>query len=277
MAKGFDLLQRIGFWGVVLFLALYSAIPFYWAINTSLKTPAEVNAVPTTVVPEAPTIQNYISMITNSAFTRSILNSAIVAISVTLLSVVIGGLAAYALGRFQFRGRGVMRYLLMLMSLFPTIAVLPSLFDMVTDLGFTGSIVSLIITYPIFTLPMTTMPMIVFFRGLPPDIEQAAYVDGATTFQLFYRILLPIAMPVILTTGLITFVGVWSEYLLAITFTSAPAEARTIAAEIKFLSGSISAPQLMAGAVILSIPLVAVIAFIQRHFLRNTTEGAVKG
>ncbi|HEX2619821.1 MAG TPA: ABC transporter permease subunit, partial [Phototrophicaceae bacterium] len=165
----------------------------------------------------------------------------------------------------------------LLMSLFPTIAVLPGLLSVITQLNLTGSIVSLIITYPIFTLPNTVWTLIVFFQGMPADIEQAAYVDGATTIQLFTRVLLPLALPVLLTTGLLTFVGVWSEYLLAQAFTAINPEARTVTVAIKFLAGQLTDGQLMAAAVTLSVPLLLVIFFTQRHFLQNTTEGAVKG
>jgi trehalose/maltose transport system permease protein len=273
----FSVLERVGFWIVVLFFMAYSVFPFYWAINTSLKTDNEISRTPITVTPRNPTVENYRSIAANTEFMTSIVNSALVATGATLLSVIIGGLAAYALGRYRFQGRRMMRYVVLLMSLFPTIAVLPGLLSVVSDMGLTGSILSLIITYPIFTLPTTTWALIVFFQGLPADIEQAAYVDGANTMQLFTRILLPLALPVLLTTGLLTFVGVWSEYLLALAFTAINPEARTVTVAIKFLAGQLSDGELMAAAVFLSVPLILVIYFTQRQFIRNTTEGAVKG
>ncbi|MBC8098994.1 MAG: carbohydrate ABC transporter permease, partial [Armatimonadetes bacterium] len=128
----------------------------------------------------------------------------------------------------------------------------------------------------IFTLPNTTWALVVFFQAMPADIEQAAYVDGASTLQLITRILLPLAAPVLLTTGLLTFVGVWSEYLLAQAFTAINPEARTITVAIKFLAGQLTDGELMAAAVILSVPLLMIIYVTQRQFIRNTTEGAVK-
>lgn len=269
--------QRLAFLAVVALFVFYSLTPFYWAVNTSLKTDSERKLFPATAFPKQPTLDNYEGILNNQEFLRSIVNSAAVAVGATLVSLVVGGMAAYALGRFNFRGRRLMRYAILLMSLFPTIAVLPSLFTIISDMGLNGSIFSLILTYPIFTLPGTTWTLIAFFRTLPPDIEQAAYVDGANTLQLFVRILLPISLPVLLTSGLITFVGVWSEYLLALAFTAADKDARTVTVAIKFLAGQLSAGELMAASVILSIPLVCVIAFTQRRFLTNTTEGAVKG
>jgi trehalose/maltose transport system permease protein len=276
-ARLFALAQRLAFWAVVLLFVFYSASPFYWAINTALKTDAERAQYPATAIPQQPTTDNFARVLDNQDFLVSIVNSALVALGATLLSVAVGGLAAYALGRFNFRGRRMMRYVILLMSLFPTIAVLPSLFILITDLGLSGSILSLILTYPIFTLPGTTWTLIVFFRNLPPDIEQAAFVDGANTFQLFVRVLMPISAPVLLTSGLITFVGVWSEYLLALAFTAADKSARTVTVAIKFLAGQLTPGELMAASVLLSIPLMLVIFYTQRRFITNTTEGAVKG
>lgn len=270
-------LQRVGLWLVVAFFVLYSISPFYWAINTSFKTPVENSQSPATPFPQDPTLENFTTVLNDDVFIRSIVNSAATAFGATLIAVVFGGLAAYALGRYSFRGRSLMRYLILLMTLFPTIAVLPSLFAIMTSIGLNGSILSLILTYPMFTLPITTMPMIVFFRNLPQDIEQAAYIDGATTLQMFSRILLPISLPVLFTSGFITFIGVWSEYLLALAFTSANQSAWTVTVAIKFLASQFTAGQMMAAAMILSTPLIVAIFVTQRQFVTNKTEGAVKG
>lgn len=270
-------LQRIGFWFLVLMFTIYTLIPFYWAINTSLKTPREFQDIPITYFPNSPTFENYERALRNREFVTSIINSFIVAGTGTLLAIVIGGGAAYAMGRYKFYGRNMMRYIILSMNLFPTIAILPSLLEIITDLGYSGSIMSLIITYPIFTLPLTTWNLITFFQSLPIDIEQAAYVDGANTFQLFYRILLPLTIPVLLTTGLIVFVSFWSEYLLALTFTAVNPDSRTITVAIKFLKDPLGDTGLMAASIILSIPLILIVLFTQRRFITNTTRGAVKG
>ena len=270
-------LSQILFIFIILVFMIYTLVPFYWAINTSLKTPAELASTPVTYFPSDPTLDNYDVALGNSAFITSIVNSFIVAGSGTLLALVVGGGAAYALGRYRFLGRNFIRYLILSMNLFPTIAVLPSLLDLVTNLGVSDSIFSLILTYPIFTLPLTTWNLIVFFQNLPPDIEQAAYVDGASTFQLFYKILLPLIIPVLLSTGLIVFVSFWSEYLLALTFNAANPEAWTVTVAIKRLKEPLGSAGLMAASVVLSVPLILVIFYTQRRFITNTTEGAVKG
>jgi trehalose/maltose transport system permease protein len=270
-------LQRMSFLLVLVVLVFYSLFPFVWGFSTSFKTQQEIETTPITTLPSQPTLTNYQQALANGEFLRSILNSALIALGATSLSLALGGLAAYALGRYRFQGRSLMRYVILAMNLFPTIAVLPSLLDTMSRLGLTGNILSLIITYPIFTLPTIAWSMIVFFQRLPQDIEQAAFVDGANTFQLFTRVMLPLAAPVLFTTGVITFVGTWSEYLLALSFVSAPPESRNVTVAIKFLSAQVGAGELMAMSVLLVVPLIVVIYFTQREAIKETTEGAVKG
>ncbi len=269
--------QRAGFLLVIAFFTVYSLFPFLWGISTSFKTLDEVESTPITALPQEPTLANYTAAIGNNEFVRSIVNSAVIALGATSVSLVLGGLAAYALGRYRFHGRSLMRYIILAMNLFPTIAVLPGLFDTMSRLGLTGNILSLVVTYPIFTLPTIAWSMIVFFQRLPQDIEQAAYVDGASTFDVFVRILLPIAAPVLFTTGVITFVGTWSEYLLALSFVAAVPEARNVTVAIAFLRSQVTPGVLMAMSVLLVVPLIVVIYFTQREAIKETTEGAVKG
>ena len=269
-------LQQLGFIIVILFLVVYSVFPLAWGIVSSFKSDEEELSIPITYIPKEPTFGNYAAAFTNNEFHQSLLNSAIVAGTATLLSLVIGGIAAYAMGRYRFGGRSAMRYIILGMNLFPTIAILPSLINIVSGFGLTGTLWSLIFTYPIFTLPSITWQLIVFFQRLPYEIEQAAYVDGASSVVLFYRILIPISLPVLFTTGITTFVGVWSEYLLAVSFVSVPKEARVMTVAIANLASTISAGELMAMSVILSIPLLLVIYFTQREAIKETTEGAVK-
>jgi len=291
---------------VILFFSFYSLFPFLWGINTSFKTIDEIENAPVTLVPNDFTMNNYesvlscavlgfgtpgetlqflfqpsqlaaISTSTGCQFLISIRNSFIIAFGATFISLILGGLAAYALGRYRFRGRSLMRYTVLVMNLFPTIAVLPSLLDTMSSLNLTGTLWSLVLTYPIFTLPTITWSMVVFFQQLPEDIEQAAFVDGASTLQVFYRILMPIATPVLLTTGVITFVGTFNEYLLALSFVSSTPEARNITVAIKFLSAQITPGELMAMSVIIALPLIVIIGLTQRQAIKETTSGAVKG
>ena len=162
---------------------------------------------------------NYQSVLSDANFIRALGNSALVSGVTVLLALSVGSFAAYALGRIRFQGRTAMLYAVLSMTMFPQISVLSGLFAIVKDLGVFGSPLALIISYPIFTLPFTVWVLTSFFRGLPGEIEQAAYVDGATTFQTFYMISAPLTAPALVTTGLLAFISAWNEYLFALTFT----------------------------------------------------------
>lgn len=196
-------------------------------------------------------------------------------------ALVMGSFAAYALGRLHFRGRRIMLYLVLAMTMFPLISILSGLFAITRELGVFGSITSLIITYPIFTLPFTVWALVSFFRGLPHELEPAALVDGATAFETFYMILLPLTAPALVTTGLLAFISAWNEYLLAATFASINANARTVPVVIANFSGS--APrqepvaEILAATVVVTIPLIILALVFQRRIVEGLTAGAVKG
>jgi len=273
----FSFISRILFFAVVLLFVVYTLIPFYWAINTSFKSETEIRTDPTAAFPENITFDNYRVALRFQAFLTSVVNSFIVSGGSTVFALLIGSLAAYALGRYRFYGRTTMRYIILSMNLFPTIAILPGLLGIVTSLGLNGTTTALLLTYPIFTVPVTALRLVVFFQQLPPDIEQAAFVDGATPFQMFYKILLPLTLPILLTTGLIVFTSFLSEYLLALSFTAEQPDSHTITVAITFLNEQLNDGSLMAASVLVSIPLIIIIFFTQRRFISNTTEGAVKG
>jgi trehalose/maltose transport system permease protein len=273
-------LDKAAFWAVVAFFVVYSLFPFYWAINTSLKSAAEVTGL-VTYFPASLTFGNYESVLGNELFLRSIINSIFVSGTATLLSLAVGIFAAYALGRLQFRGRSAMRYIILAMNIFPTISILPSVLARINDLGLFGSLSALVITYPLFVLPVIVWTMVVFFRALPPEIEQAAFVDGATPIQTFTKVLLPLTMPVLATTGLLSFISLLNEYLFALTFTSIDPTQRTVPVALAFLSGQ-SATQnpvaeIMAASIVVTIPVTVVVLLLQRAIVGDTSAGAVKG
>ena len=185
--------RTVGFWLIIVLILVYTLFPFYWAFNTSLKGENEIFASSSLVV-RNPTLQNYESVFQNERFVRGLINSTIVAGGSTLLALVVGSFAAYALGRLHFRGRTLMMYAVLAMTMFPQISVLSGLFSIVRDLGLFGSLSSLMVTYPLITLPFTVWTLTTFFKGLPGELEQAALVDGATGFQTFYLILLPLTL-----------------------------------------------------------------------------------
>jgi trehalose/maltose transport system permease protein len=289
-----ELLQRVGFYALILAILIFVLFPFYWAIVSSFKTEAAIRE-PATLLPQNPTLQNYYGqrldpvrdaivergVFATQSFRQSLLNSTIVSGVTVVIALVVGSFAAYAIGRLKFPGRQILLYLVLAMTMFPTISILSGLFAITRELGVFGSLWSLILTYPIFTLPFTVWVLTSFFQGLPGELEQAALVDGATPFQTFYMILLPLTAPALVTTGLLAFIAAWNEYLLALTFTTVNPGAQTVPVVIAQFSGSIPreepVAEVMAAAVVVTIPLVVLVLVFQRRIVEGLTAGAVKG
>lgn len=273
-------LGRIGFWILVILIAIYTLFPFYWALNSSFKSEQDI-INPATYLPPNPTLINYQGVFQDDNFLRALANSAVVSGVTVLLALAVGSFAAYALGRLRFRGRTAMLYAVLSMTMFPQISILSGLFAIVKDLGVFGSPLSLIISYPIFTLPFTVWVLTSFFRGLPAEIEQAALVDGATTFQTFRMILLPLTAPALVTTGLLAFIAAWNEYLFALTFTITDRASYTVPVAIALFSGNIARQEpiaeVMAAAMVVTFPLLALVLVFQNRIVAGLTAGAVKG
>ncbi len=274
------LLQRTFFYFLVIVIAVYALFPFYWAVSTSFKTEDEMFST-ATYLPQAPTLDNYRFVLQDNTFLLALRNSAFVAGSTTVLALMVGSFAAYALGRLRFRGRTALLYLVLSMTMFPAISILSGLYTVVREFGVFGTPFALILTYPVFTLPFTVWVLTSFFRGLPAEIEQAAIVDGATPFQRFRYILLPLLAPALVTTGLLAFVTSWNEYLFALNFTITNPSAQTVTVAIAQFSGveAMQEPvaEIMAAAVIVTLPLVALVLLFQDRIAAGLTAGAVKG
>jgi trehalose/maltose transport system permease protein len=268
------------FYFVLVLVLVYTVFPFYWAVNTSLLPSREIGAVPVSYFPSSPQLTSYQQVLRNPIFLRALLNSSIVAGSATLLSLLVGSLAAYALGRFPFRGRRMMMYLILAMTMFPQIAIVGSLYRMVNAAGLFNSPLSLILSYLLTTLPFTVWVMTVFFKSLPRDLEEAAYADGASPLQTLWIIMLPLAAPGLVTTGLLAFISSWNEYLFALSFTI-DERARTVPVVVAQFSGEVRYEipwgQIMAGSLIATVPLLILVFVFQRRIVAGLTAGAVKG
>lgn len=278
---------RILFWIAIVIIAVYLLFPFYWAINSSLKSEAQLQMTPGTYVPRSPDtgdisvyLRNYSAVFQNERFTRGLMNSVIVAVTTTILSLVIGSFAAFALGKLRFRGKQPSLYLILSMTMFPQVAVLTGLYAVINALNI-PAIPSMILSYMLFTLPFTTWVMTSFFEGLPVELMQSAQVDGATPFQTFYMILLPLTLPALVTTGLLAFINAWNEYLFALTFTTIEPDARTVPVAIALFTGQVSFQEpfgeIMAAAIVVTIPLLVLVLIFQQKIVAGLTAGAVKG
>jgi len=281
-----NLVGEIFFYILIAIIAIYLLFPFYWAAISALKTEAELVRTPATFFPQNPTLQNFRAVLSNPDFLRGMLNSLIVAGFTTLLSLLVGAFAGYALGKLRFRGRTPSLYLILAMTMFPQVAVLAGLFQVINavkDIAWLNipTMVFLILIYMLFTLPFTTWVLTSFFKGLPDSLLQAAQVDGATFTQTFWHVLLPLTAPALVTTGLLAFIGAWNEYLFALTFTLQDPGSRTVPVAISQLSGRIARQEpvgeIMAGALIITVPLVILVLIFQNRIVDGLTAGAVKG
>lgn len=268
------------FWALILLIIFYTLFPFYWAVVSSITPSNQLFSTPVRYFPLNPTLSSYRTVFSNPDFMRALLNSVFVAGTTVILSLLIGSFGAYALGRLQFRGRSIALYLVLSMTMFPAIAILGALFTMVRRLGIYNTPWALIMTYMTFSLPFTVWVLSNFFKSLPAELEQAAYVDGASPFQTFYLILLPLTAPGLVTTGLLAFISAWNEFLYALTFTLTP-EARTVPPAIALFSGSqefeIPWGDIMAAAIVVTVPLVVLVLVFQQRLVEGLTAGAVKG
>lgn len=275
-------LMNVLFYLLVAVILFYTIFPFYWAFRSSIANKDELFATPVQYWPAHPTLENYQTVFTNNEFLTALRNSVIVAGSVTILSLLVGALASYALGRFRFRGRTPVMYLVLSMTMFPQIAVLGSLYDMINRFGLYNKLGALTMTYLIFTLPFTVWVLTSFFQGMPRELEESSYVDGATPFQTFYKIMLPLVGPGLVTTGLLAFIGAWNEFLYALSFTQT-AEHRTVPVAIfnfgTTTGGGFEVPwgPMMAATIVVTVPLIALTLIFQRYILGGLTAGAVKG
>lgn len=211
--------NRFLFYLLVAFVVVYSVFPFYWAVISSFKPSDALFASNPSFLPLPFTLDHYRNVFLQANFGRNLLNSVVVAGGATLLSLVLGVLAAYALGRLPFPPRNAVLYLVLAMTMFPQISVLGGLFMLLRQAGLFNTHLGLILSYLLFTLPFTVWVLVGYFKGLPRELEEAAYVDGATPLQTLVRIMLPLTGPGLVTTGLLAFIAAWNEYLFALTFT----------------------------------------------------------
>jgi multiple sugar transport system permease protein len=262
----------------VVAIMAFCLFPFYWLINTSLKTGQDLSSAK--IFPPSPSLDNYKSIFEDSNFTTALRNSVIVSAITTVLALVIGAFAGYALARLRFRGKFIMLAIILSITTFPPIAIAAPLFKFWTDLDIYDTLYGLIPPFLAFTLPLTIYVLASFFREIPRDLTEAALVDGATHFQAFRKVVMPLAAPGLVTAGLLSFIWAWNEFLLAITLTSSP-DARPVPPALAFFTGSqefeVPLGTITAALVVVTVPLVVLVLIFQKRIVAGLTAGAVKG
>jgi trehalose/maltose transport system permease protein len=265
---------------LMLLLFIYLVFPFFWAISSSLKSQSQLFATPTVYWPSHPRWKNYLEVFTIQPFAHNLLNSAVVAGFTTLVALAIGSFAAYALGKYRFRGKRPVYYTILGVSVFPQISILGGMFALVRAIGIYNTWWSLILSYMIFTLPFTIWILTSFVREIPGELEEAAVMDGASPLRTLWSVLLPVMAPGLVTAGLLAFIGAWNEFLFALTFTI-DNQSRTVPVAIALFAGSspheLPWAQIMAASVIVTIPLLVLVLAFQNRIIAGLTAGAVKG
>lgn len=271
-------LWNLCFYGFVVVIVVFAIFPFYYAIVTSFAsgtTLFEVN-----YWPKHFDTSNYETVLGGRQFPRSVLNSVFIAASTVCLALFLAVTASYALSRVRFRGRGLLLMTILAVSMFPQIAVLAGMIEMIKAFGLFNTPWAMIISYTVFTLPFTVWVLTTFMRDLPIEIEEAAIVDGATPWIIITKVFLPLLWPALVTTGLLAFIGAWNEFLFALTFTLSE-DQRTTPVAIAMLSGAsvqeIPWGPIMAASVIVTVPLVVLVLIFQRKIVAGLTAGGVKG
>ena len=280
-------LNTIPFYSIILLIGFYLLFPILWGLFTALKTEAEAIRQPATWFPENPTLSNFRAVFSDFILMRSLWNSIVVASMTTLLSLGIGSFAAYALGKLRFRFRNPILYSVLAMTTFPAVTLLSGLFSVnrminAIDSALTWIIlptqVVLIAMYMIFALPFTIWTLSYFFKSLPDSLLQAARIDGATHWQVLWWVIIPLARPAFVSTGLLTFIAAWNEYLFALTFTLQKPDLRTVPVAItSYYALGTPIGQVMAAGIIVIIPTLILVIVFQNRIVDGLTVGAVKG
>ncbi|WP_026543513.1 carbohydrate ABC transporter permease [Paenarthrobacter nicotinovorans] len=261
-------------WVFVVAVMAFSLIPFYWLVNTSLKKGASLSQGE--LFPSQPTLENYLVVFQNPEFLLALRNSVIIAVVTTTVALVFASFAAYALARLKMRRKAM----ILSVTTFPAIAIAAPMFSIWREIGLYDTLLGLIIPKLTFALPLAIYTLTSFFKEIPRELEESAYMDGATPFVAFRKVILPLAVPGLATTAILVFISVWNEFLLAVTLTTSP-EARPVPVAIAFFSGTSEFDQplgtISAASVIITIPLVILVLVCQKRIVSGMTAGAVKG
>lgn len=271
---------KIAFWALIVVIVLFSVFPFYYAIVTSLRTGQEL--YDPSMMLNSFKMQNYKDLFSNpdQSFLKPLLNSIMVSTAVVVVSLFVSVTSAYALGRVNFKGRGLLLIVVLAVSMFPQVAVLSGMFEMMRAFGLYGKTMGLLLPYMIFTLPFTVWVLTTFMRDLPKELEEAAIMDGCTPWRIIKDVFMPLMWPALVSTGLLAFIGAWNEFMFALTFVNGN-DTRTVPVAISLLSGAseheLPWGKIMAASVIVTLPLISLVLVFQRKIVSGLTAGAVKG
>jgi multiple sugar transport system permease protein len=261
----------------VLIFFIFTIFPFVWTLITSLKPSKELFTSDIKILPVAPTVQNYLDLFANTDFLQNMINSFIVAFSTCVVSLIISLLASYAFSRYSFKGKYFFMTTFLIINMFPAVLLLIPLYSIFRQVGLLHTYGALVIAYSTFTIPFSVWLLTGYLNGLPISLEEAALIDGCNRFQSFTRVILPLTIPGIISTGIYIFITAWNEFTFAVMLTNQAT--RTIPVALQAFNGEyvIQWGLLTAGGVLTSIPIVLIFLFVQKRLVQGLTAGAVKG
>ncbi|KAA0922461.1 carbohydrate ABC transporter permease [Rhodococcus sp. IEGM 1401] len=270
--------KKVGWTVVNVLVLLYALVPLLWIISLSFKSTATI--ADGNFIPRSITFDNYKGIFSTNQFTSALVNSIGIGLITTVIAVVIGTMAAYAVARLDFPGKKALVGAALLIAMFPQISLVTPLFDISRSLGLFDTWPGLIIPYITFALPLAIYTLSAFFREIPWELEKAAKMDGATPAQAFRKVIAPLAAPGIVTAAILVFIFAWNDLLLAISLT-ATERSVTVPAAISQFTGSSQFEEptgsIAAAAVVITIPIIIFVLFFQRRIVAGLTSGAVKG
>jgi multiple sugar transport system permease protein len=274
-------IKRILFYVLVVAIVLFCLLPLLWVFDESVKPSSDLTAAPPTLFPTALTFHSYPQAFKDHpAFAGNIKNSVIIAGSATIIALIFGCSAAYAIARLKFPGRAAVLSIVLAISLFPQIALIGPLYVFFYNRGWIDTYQALIIPNVVFTLPLTIWILTTFFRELPRELEESAKVDGSGLIGTFFRLVLPLSAPGVFTAAILAFISAWNEFLFAVSFTTNDSVRPVTVALTSFSGGtSFYVPwgEIAAGAVVVTVPLIILVLILQRRIVAGLTAGAVKG
>ena len=270
---------NVALYAAAALIVVISVYPFLYTVATSFKTGTALFS--TTLWPSEPTWRNYIQLFEGrQPFGRHLLNSVMVATVTVALAMLLAITASYALGRIRFKGKSALLLAILAVSMFPQVAVLSGMFELMQALGLYNKSIGLVVPYTIFTLPFTVWILTTFMRGLPHELEEAAIMDGCGPLRIIFQVFMPLLAPALVSTALLAFIGAWNEFLFALTFVSDDMQ-RTVPVSISLISGATAYEvpwgSIMAASVIVTVPLVVLVLVFQQKIVSGLTAGAVKG
>ncbi len=272
--------RQVGMIGAIALVVILSLAPILWQVLTSIKTNADISAVPNVYFPTRFTLQHYVELFSRRPFLTYMLNSLFIAVISTVLCLAIGTPAAYALARLKLPGENLLLSLILIVTLFPYILLFLGLLELVRAVGLGNNYLALIIPYTAINLPLTILVMRSFFQQLPRDLEDSAKVDGYNTGQMLTQILLPLTAPALVTTGILAFIFAWNEFIFALTFITRESM-KTVPVAAAQIGGTsifeVPYGPLAAATVVGTLPLIVLVLLFQRRIVQGLTSGAVKG